>query len=174
MDLAALRAKIRDVKDFPTEGILFKDITTLLQDGTAFRFVIDTLAKRYVAQRIDIVVGIESRGFIFAGALAHQLNAGFVPVRKPGKLPSKTIHLEYELEYGRSALAIHEDAVRRDQRVLIVDDVLATGGTMAATIRLVEQLGGKVAGVAFLLELAFLKGRQKLGAYPIDALLTYD
>ncbi|MBM4441824.1 MAG: adenine phosphoribosyltransferase [Candidatus Rokubacteria bacterium] len=174
MDLAALRAKIRDVKDFPTEGILFKDITTLLQDAPAFRFVVDTLAKRYVGQRIDIVVGIESRGFIFAGALAHQLNAGFVPVRKPGKLPSKTIHLDYELEYGRSALAIHEDAVRRDQRVLIVDDVLATGGTMAATIRLVEQLGGKVAGVAFLLELAFLKGRQKLGAYPIDALLTYD
>ena len=172
MDLAALRAKIRDVQDFPTEGILFKDITTLLQDGTAFRFVIDTLAKRYVAQRIDIVVGIESRGFIFAGALAHQLNAGFVPVRKPGKLPSKTIHLEYELEYGRSALAIHEDAVRRDQRVLIVDDVLATGGTAAAACQLVERLGGVVAGVTILMELGFLRGRDKLDGYEVRALAT--
>lgn len=174
MDLAALRAKIRDVKDFPTEGILFKDITTLLQDGPAFRFVIDALAKRYIVSGIDIVVGIESRGFIFAGALAHQLGAGFVPVRKLGKLPAKTVQVEYDLEYGRSALAIHEDAVRRNQRVLIVDDVLATGGTMAATIRLVEQLGGKVAGIAFLLELAFLKGRAKLEGYPLEALLTYD
>jgi len=174
MDLDELRAKIRDIKDFPTEGILFKDITTLLKDGPAFRWVIDALAKRYIAGGIDIVVGIESRGFIVAGPLAHQLGAGFVPVRKLGKLPAKTVHVEYELEYGRSALAIHEDAVERGQRVLIVDDVLATGGTMAATIRLVEQLGGKVAGVAFLLELAFLKGRKKLGEYPVDALIVYD
>ena len=169
-----LRAKIRDIKDFPTEGILFKDITTLLKDGVAFRSVIDALAKRYTTSGVDIVVGIESRGFIFAGALAHQLSAGFVPVRKLGKLPAKTIEVEYELEYGRSALAIHEDAIGRDQRVLIADDVLATGGTMAATIRLVEQLGGKVVGVAFLLELAFLEGRQKLGTYPIDTLIVYD
>ena len=169
-----LRAKIRDIKDFPTEGILFKDITTLLKDGVAFRSVIDALAKRYTTSGVDIVVGIESRGFIFAGALAHQLSAGFVPVRKLGKLPAKTIEVEYELEYGRSALAIHEDAIGHGQRVLIADDVLATGGTMAATIRLVEQLGGKVVGVAFLLELGFLKGRQKLGAYPIDALIAYD
>lgn len=174
MELAELRAKIRDVKDFPTEGILFKDITTLLKDGPAFRFVVDALSRRYLASGIDIVVGIESRGFIFAGALAHQLNAGFVPVRKLGKLPAKTVHVEYELEYGRSALAIHEDAVRHGQRVLIVDDVLATGGTMAATIRLVEQLGGRVTGLAFLLELGFLKGRGKLGAYPIETLLNYD
>ena len=173
MDTADLRAKIRDIKDFPTEGILFKDITTLLQDGPAFRSVIDALAKRYVTSGIDIVVGIESRGFIFAGALAHQLGAGFVPVRKLGKLPAKTVEVEYELEYGRSALAIHEDAVQPDQRVLIVDDVLATGGTMAATIRLVEQLGGQVTGLAFLIELAFLNGRQKLGSYPIDALIVY-
>ncbi len=173
MDTADLRAKIRDIKDFPTEGILFKDITTLLQDGPAFRSVIDALAKRYMTSGIDIVVGIESRGFIFAGALAHQLGAGFVPVRKLGKLPAKTVEVEYELEYGRSALAIHEDAVQPDQRVLIVDDVLATGGTMAATIRLVEQLGGTVAGIAFLIELAFLNGRQKLGSYPIDALIVY-
>src|SRR5437870_12693696 len=164
MELASLRAKIRDIKNFPTAGILFKDITTLLKDGPAFRYVVDLLAERYQQEKIEIVVGIESRGFIFAGALAHQLSAGFVPVRKLGKLPAKTIEVEYELEYGRSALAIHEDAIGRDQRVLIADDVLATGGTMAATIRLVEQLGGKVAGIGFLLELAFLKGRQKLGA----------
>ena len=174
MNVDDLRAKIRDIKDFPTEGILFKDITTLLKDGPAFRYVIETLAKRYTTAAIDIVVGIESRGFILAAPLAHQLGAGFVPVRKLGKLPAKTVHVEYELEYGRSALAIHEDAVQRNQRVLIVDDVLATGGTMAATIRLVEQLGGKVAGVAFLLELAFLNGREKLAGHPIDALLTYD
>src|SRR5205823_3073067 len=173
MDVDDLRAKIRDIKDFPTEGILFKDITTLLKDGPAFRYVIETLAKRYTTAAIDVVVGIESRGFILAAPLAHQLGAGFVPVRKLGKLPAKTVHVEYELEYGRSALAIHEDAVQRNQRVLIVDDVLATGGTMAATIRLVEQLGGKVAGIAFLLELAFLNGREKLAGHPIDALLTY-
>jgi adenine phosphoribosyltransferase len=175
MDLSDLRAKIRDIKDFPTEGILFKDITTLLKDGPAFRTVIDALAKRYMTAGVDVVVGIESRGFIFAGALAHQLNAGFVPVRKLGKLPAKTVQVEYELEYGRSALAIHEDAITQGQRVLIADDVLATGGTMAATIRLVEQLGGKVIGVAFLLELAFLNGRQKIGSsYAVDALLVYD
>src|ERR1044071_9274539 len=155
MTLDELRAKIRDIKNFPTEGILFKDITTLLKDGPAFRYVIDALAKRYTKDGVDIVVGIESRGFILAGALAHQLHAGFVPVRKLGKLPAKTIEVEYELEYGRSALAIHEDAIAQGQRVLIADDVLATGGTMAATIRLVEQLGGRVAGVTFLLELAF-------------------
>jgi adenine phosphoribosyltransferase len=136
--------------------------------------VIDALSKRFVTSGVDVVVGIESRGFIFAGALAHQLNSGFVPVRKLGKLPAKTVQVEYELEYGRSALAIHEDAVQRGQRVLLVDDVLATGGTMAATIRLVEQLGGRVAGLAFLLELGFLKGRAKLNGYPIEALLSYD
>jgi adenine phosphoribosyltransferase len=173
MDLAELRAKIRDIKDFPTEGVLFKDITTLLKEGPAFRWVVDVMAKRYVGNGIDIVVGIESRGFIFAGALAHQLGAGFVPVRKLGKLPAKTVEVEYELEYGRSALAIHEDAIARGQQVLIVDDVLATGGTMAATVRLVEQLGGKVAGIAFLLELSFLRGREKLGTYAVDSLITY-
>jgi adenine phosphoribosyltransferase len=173
MNVDDLRAKIRDIKDFPTEGILFKDITTLLKDGPAFRVVIETLSKRYTAASIDLVVGIESRGFILAAPLAHQIGAGFVPVRKLGKLPAKTVHVEYELEYGRSALAIHEDAIQSSQRVLIVDDVLATGGTMAATVRLVEQLGGKVAGIVFLLELAFLNGRQKLAGHPIDALLTY-
>src|SRR5436190_16051691 len=174
MDVAGLRAKIRDIKDFPTEGILFKDITTLLKDGPAWRFAVDSLASYYQKDKVEIVVGVESRGFIFGGAIAHQLSAGFVPVRKLGKLPAKTVEVEYELEYGRSALAIHEDAIERSQRVLIADDVLATGGTMAATIRLVEQLGGKVVGVAFLLELAFLKGRQKVGAYPIDTLIVYE
>jgi adenine phosphoribosyltransferase len=174
VDLADLRAKIRDIKDFPTEGILFKDITTLLKDAPAFRTVLDLLAAKYRHDRIDVVVGIESRGFIFGGALAHQLDAGFVPVRKLGKLPGKTIEVEYELEYGRDALAVHEDGIKPGQRVLAVDDLLATGGTMAATLRLVEQLGGQVVGVAFMIELAFLHGREKLRNYPLHSLIVYD
>ncbi len=174
MDVAGLRAKIRDIKDFPTEGILFKDITTLLKDGPAWRYAVDSLASHYQQDQVEVVVGVESRGFIFGGAIAHQLNAGFVPVRKLGKLPGKTIEVEYELEYGRDALAMHEDAIKPGQRVLAVDDLLATGGTMGATLRLVEQLGGKVVGVAFMIELAFLKGREKLRNYPLHALITYD
>jgi adenine phosphoribosyltransferase len=174
MDVAELRAKIRDIKDFPTEGILFKDITTLLKDGPAWRFAVDSLASRYQADRVDVVVGVESRGFIFGGAIAHQLQAGFVPVRKIGKLPGKTIEVEYELEYGRDALAMHEDAIAPGQRVLAVDDLLATGGTMSATLRLVEQLGGRVVGVAFMIELAFLGGREKLKTYPLHSLIVYD
>lgn len=174
MDVADLRAKIRDIKDFPTEGILFKDITTLLKDGPAFRRVIDLLAERYRDERIEVVVGIESRGFIFGGALAHQLGAGFVPVRKLGKLPAKTIEVEYELEYGRDALAIHEDGIHAGQRVLAVDDLLATGGTMAATLRLIRQLGGHVVGVAFLIELAFLRGRDRLRNDPLHSLIVYE
>ncbi len=173
-DVADLRAKIRDIKDFPTEGILFKDITTLLKDGPAFRRVVDLLAAHYQRERVEVVVGIESRGFIFGGALAHQLNAGFVPVRKLGKLPGKTIEVEYELEYGRDALAVHEDAIHPGQRVLAVDDLLATGGTMAATLRLIEQLGGQVVGVTFLIELAFLHGREKLKSYPLHSVIVYD
>ena len=174
MQLAELRAKIREIKDFPTEGVLFKDITTLLNDGAAFKDVIDHLAGKYQDSRVEVVVGVESRGFIFAGALAHQFKAGFVPVRKLGKLPGKTIEVEYELEYGRDALAVHEDSIRPGQRVLAVDDLLATGGTMAATLRLIEQLGGQVVGVAFLIELAFLRGREKLKHYPIHSLIIYD
>ncbi len=174
MDVADLRAKIRDIKDFPTEGILFKDITTLLKDGPAFRRVVDILSERYKTERVDIVVGVESRGFIFAGALAHQLGAGFVPVRKLGKLPGKTIEVEYELEYGRDALAVHEDAIHPGQRVLAVDDLLATGGTMAATLRLVQQLGGQVVGVAFMIELAFLHGREKIKNFPLHSLIVYE
>jgi adenine phosphoribosyltransferase len=174
MDVADLRAKIRDIKNFPTEGILFKDITTLLKDGPAWRFAVDSLANRYQGERVDVVVGVESRGFIFGGAIAHQLRAGFVPVRKVGKLPAKTVEVEYELEYGRDALAMHEDAISPGQRVLAVDDLLATGGTMAATLRLVEQLGGRVVGVAFMIELAFLHGREKLKNYPVHSLIVYD
>lgn len=174
MDVADLRAKIRDIKDFPTEGILFKDITTLLKDGPAWRFAVDSLASRYLAERVDVVVGVESRGFIFGGAVAHQLQAGFVPVRKVGKLPAPTIEVEYELEYGRDTLAMHEDAIEPGQRVLAVDDLLATGGTMAATLRLIGQLGGRVVGVAFMIELAFLRGREKLKAYPVHSLIVYD
>jgi adenine phosphoribosyltransferase len=174
MNVDDLRAKIRDIKDFPTEGILFKDITTLLKDGPAWRFAVDSLASRYQAERVDVVVGVESRGFIFGGAVAHQLRAGFVPVRKVGKLPAPTIEVEYELEYGRDALAMHEDAIASGQRVLAVDDLLATGGTMAATLRLVEQLGGRVVGVAFMIELAFLHGRERLKNYPLHSLIVYD
>jgi len=174
MNTAELRTKIRDIKDFPTEGILFKDITTLLKDGPAWASVIDHLAARYHTALIEVVVGVESRGFIFGGALAHQLKAGFVPVRKRGKLPGPTIEEEYELEYGKDVLAVHEDAIRPGQKVLVVDDLLATGGTMAATLRLIERLGGKVVGTAFLIELAFLKGRERLRGYDVDALITYD
>ena len=174
MEIAELKAKIRDIKDFPTEGILFKDITTLLKDGPAFRHVIDAIASRYQKERVDLVVGIESRGFIFGGALAHQLQAGFVPVRKLGKLPGKTVEVEYELEYGRDALAVHEDAIKAGQRVLAVDDLLATGGTMAATLRLIRQLGGSVVGVAFMIELAFLRGRDKLKDESLHSLIVYD
>jgi adenine phosphoribosyltransferase len=173
MDVSELRAKIRDIKDFPTEGILFKDITTLLKDGPAWASVIDQLAAKYHTDRVDIVVGVESRGFIFGGALAHQLKAGFVPVRKRGKLPARTIEEEYELEYGRDILALHEDAIQAGQRILIVDDLLATGGTMAATVRLVERLGGKIVGAAFLIELSFLGGRAKLPGLDIHSVITY-
>ena len=174
MDLEELKSKIRDIKDFPTEGILFKDITTLLKDAPAFSCVVSELAKKYENAKVDVVVAVESRGFIFGGALAHQLGAGFVPVRKLGKLPGKTIEVEYELEYGRDALAIHEDAIQPGQRVLAVDDLLATGGTMAATLRLIAELGGQVVGVAFLIELGFLKGREKLKQYPLHSLITYE
>ena len=174
MNITELRTKIRDIKDFPTEGILFKDITTLLKDGPAWASVIDHLAAKYQSGLVEIVVGVESRGFIFGGAVAHQLKAGFVPVRKRGKLPGPTIEEEYELEYGKDVLAIHEDAIRSGQKVLVVDDLLATGGTMAATLRLIERLGGKVVGTVFLIELAFLKGRERLRGYDVDALITYD
>jgi len=171
-----LTTRIRDIPDFPKPGILFKDITTLLKDGPAWASVIDHLAARYHTARVDLVVGVESRGFIFGGALAHQLKAGFVPVRKRGKLPAPTIEEEYELEYGRDVLAIHQDAIRKGQRVLVVDDLLATGGTMAATFKLLTRLEATVIGAAFLIELAFLKGRARLASagHRIDSLIVYD
>ena len=163
----ALAEKIRDVPNFPKEGILFKDITTLLQDADAFRQAVDIMAQTYSGKTVDLVVGVESRGFIFGGALAYLLNAGFVPVRKEGKLPSQKISESYALEYGNAVLEIHRDAIKPGQTVVIVDDLLATGGTARATARLVQQLGGKVVGLSFLIELKFLKGAEHLTEYNV-------
>lgn len=157
-----IKSKIRDVPDFPKEGILFKDITTVLSDPTAFKKAIDLLADRYKDQDIDYIAGIEARGFIFGSALAYKLGKGFIPIRKPGKLPAKTEQVTYELEYGTDSLEIHSDAVEKGNKVLIVDDLLATGGTADAAVKLVQKIGGNVAGVAFVVELEFLKGREKL------------
>jgi adenine phosphoribosyltransferase len=168
-----LRAVIRDVPDFPREGVLFKDVTTLLGDATAFRAAIDGLAEAHAGQSVDLVVGVESRGFILGGAVAYLLGAGFVPVRKPGKLPAERISVSYTLEYGENVLEIHTDAIRAGQRVLIVDDLLATGGTAAATVELVRRLGGVVVGVAFLIELAFLDGARALGDLPRVSLVRF-
>src|SRR5438477_10788544 len=156
------KALIREVPNFPKPGILFYDITTLLKDASAFRHVVDDLAARYRDKRIAKVVGIESRGFILGSPLAYNLGAGFVPVRKPGKLPADIFEVKYNLEYGSNSLAVHRDAIMPSERVLIVDDLLATGGTAAATVNLVRQLGGEIIGVAFLVELLALKGRDQL------------
>jgi adenine phosphoribosyltransferase len=168
-----LKSKIRHVPDFPKPGILFYDITTLLADPTGFHDVIDALAAPYAGQGIDRVVGIESRGFILAAAVADRLGAGFVPIRKPGKLPSATITESYALEYGTDRLEIHADAVGPGQRVLMVDDVLATGGTARAAVKLVQRLGSTLHGTAFLIELDFLKGRDKLADTPVFSVLRY-
>ncbi len=165
-------SRIRDVPDFPKPGILFKDVTPLLGDGPAFRGVTDLLAERVGPGRPELIVGIESRGFIFGAALAERLGVGFVPVRKPGKLPFRTTRETYSLEYGTDALEMHEDAVEM-RRCFIVDDLLATGGTAAATARLVERQGGTVEGFAFVIELDFLKGRQRLGGRPAHAIVHY-
>jgi adenine phosphoribosyltransferase len=168
-----LKTLIREVPDFPKPGVLFYDITTLLKNAEGLHSLIDELGSGYGNQRIDKVIGIEARGFIFAPAVAYALKAGFVPVRKPKKLPAATERVEYQLEYGTDALEIHKDAVEPGEHVLIVDDVLATGGTAAAVTRLVENLGGKVAGLGFVIELDFLHGREKLAGYDIRALLHY-
>ncbi len=165
---------IRDVPGFPKPGIIFKDITPLLQDAGAFRQAVDQLAEPFRGAGVDLVVAAEARGFIFGGAVACELGAGFVPVRKPGKLPADTAAEEYELEYGTDALEIHTDAIQPGQRVLLLDDLLATGGTMAATVRLVEALEAEVAGIAFLIELGFLKGREKLKGYDLVTLIQYE
>jgi adenine phosphoribosyltransferase len=170
----SLKAKIRSVPDFPKAGILFYDITTLLRDKEGFQEAIAALTRPFERATIDLVVGVESRGFILGGAVADRLGAGFAPVRKKGKLPSKTVQETYDLEYGTDCLEIHSDAVQTGERVLIVDDVLATGGTAAATTALVRKLGGSVQSLAFLVELEFLNGRSKLGKEPIHSVLTYS
>jgi len=173
MTMDDLKSKIRHVPDFPKAGILFYDITTLLMDPLGFRAAIDAMAIPFQDQGIELVVGIESRGFIFGSAVADRIRAGFSPVRKPGKLPSKTVRATYELEYGSDALEMHDDAVREGQRVLIVDDLLATGGTARATAGLVKRLGGHVHALAFLIELIALNGRQRLAGEQIHTVLKY-
>jgi adenine phosphoribosyltransferase len=168
-----LASKIRDVPDFPKPGILFKDITTLLKDGASFRAAVDGLLDKIGKRDIDCVVGMESRGFIFAAPIAYKLDAGFVPVRKLGKLPGEVISTEYDLEYGTNTLELHSDAIAAGDRVLIVDDLLATGGTVSATIELVERLEGKVAAVAFLVELTDLNGRDRLRDYEVISLIQF-
>jgi adenine phosphoribosyltransferase len=169
-----LKKLIREVPDFPKKGILFYDITTLLKNNLGFATLIDALSEYYLPQKVDLVLGIEARGFIFGPALAYRLNAGFVPVRKPGKLPSVTAKAEYELEYGSNTLEIHKDAIEKGQRVIIVDDLLATGGTAEATAKLATSLGAQIAGLGFVVELDFLNGRKKLQGYDVLSLLHYD
>lgn len=172
MELHAKRL-IRDIPDFPKVGIVFKDITPVLQDAVAFREVLDRMIAFAREQQIDAVVGIESRGFIFGAPIAYALSIGYIPVRKLGKLPGETVREEYALEYGTNTVEVHKDAVQPGQRVLIADDLLATGGTSAAAVRLIEKLGGEVAGLVFLVELAFLNGREALEGYAIRSLIEY-
>jgi adenine phosphoribosyltransferase len=169
-----LKKLIREVPDFPKPGILFYDITTLLKDKLGLAALIDALAEHYIGKEVDLVLGMEARGFIFAPALAYRLNAGFVPVRKPGKLPAATAKYDYALEYGTNTLEIHKDAIRAGQRILILDDLLATGGTAEATAKLAKSLGAEIAGLGFVVELDFLKGRDKLKQYDVFSLLHYD
>jgi adenine phosphoribosyltransferase len=169
-----LKKLIREVPDFPKQGILFYDITTLLKDKLGFARLIDALSEHYLESDVDLVLGMEARGFIFAPALAYRLNAGFVPVRKPGKLPAATNRYDYALEYGTNTLEIHKDAIQKGQRVIIVDDLLATGGTAEATTKLVAASGGEVVGLGFVVELDFLKGREKLAEFDVFSLLHYE
>lgn len=171
--VARVRTAIRDVPDFPQPGIIFKDITPVLSNAALFQDIVIHMAERMAGEQIDVVAGIESRGFIFGAPLAMQLGASFVPIRKPGKLPAETVRVDYALEYGTDALEAHADAIRAGQRVVIADDVLATGGTAAAAARLVRQLHGDVVGFCILVELSFLGGRQKLENTPLFTLLTY-
>jgi adenine phosphoribosyltransferase len=170
----ALASSIRSVPDFPKKGIVFRDITTLLKDKDAYRQYIDIVYERYKGQHIDKVVGIESRGFIGGGALAYRFGAGFVPIRKPGKLPAVKNRQEYQLEYGSDAVEIHRDAITKGERILLHDDLLATGGTIEAACKLVEQLGGKIVGLSFLIELSFLQPRKRLSQYDIFSLVAYE
>ena len=172
-DKMNLADKIRDIPDFPQKGVVFKDITTLLKDGGAFRQVVNDLSARYRDKGIEVVVAIEARGYIIAAPVAYNLGVAFVPVRKPGKLPAESISMEYSLEYGKDSLEIHKDAIQPGSKVLVVDDLLATGGTLEATIKLVEKLGGEVVSAACLIELTFLKGRERLKGYDIQSLIRY-
>jgi len=174
VDATWLEGLVRDVPDFPKPGVVFKDVTPLWADVSAFRFSIDAIVDHFAGVDIDRVVGIEARGFVLAAPVAYRIGAGFVPVRKPGKLPGETVSEVYELEYGTDQLEVHRDGLVAGQRVLIVDDVLATGGTAAACVRLVEALGGVVVGLGFLIELAFLNGREKLAGYEHVSLITYE
>jgi adenine phosphoribosyltransferase len=169
--MEGLKTFIRDVPGFPKEGITFKDITPLLKDGAAFREAVDRIATGYKDKKVDVVVSVDARGFIFGAAVAYSLGVGMVPVRKKGKLPFKTHSATYDLEYGKDTLQIHQDAFKKGDRVLIVDDLLATGGTTAAVIELVKKLGGEIVGIAFLIELTALKGREKLKGYPVLSLI---
>ena len=169
-----LKAKIRTVPHWPIKGVMFRDITTLLQDGPAFQQACDELYRRYRTEKIDVVVGIESRGFIVGAVLAYKLGVGFVPARKPGKLPYKTVHEEYEKEYGKDSIAMHEDAIRKGQRVLLVDDLIATGGTCAAAARLIERMGGEIVECAFLIDLPDLGGKEKLKGHKVFALMEFE
>ena len=168
-----LKEFIRDVPDFPKKGIVFKDITPLIGNGAGYQRAINTLAERYKNKKIDKVVSVEARGFLFGAPLAYKLSAGVIPVRKPGKLPFHTNRIDYELEYGTDSLNIHQDAIKKGEKVLIVDDLLATGGTINAVSKLVEQLEGEIVELAFLIELSFLNGRDKLKRYPVFSLITF-
>jgi adenine phosphoribosyltransferase len=169
-----IKNEIRVIEDFPKKGISFKDVTTLIQNKDAFKYTIDTLVKALEDKNIDVVVGPEARGFIFGTPLAYALGAGFVPVRKKGKLPGETVEVEYELEYGKDVLQIHKDSIKEGQRVVIVDDLLATGGTIESVAKLVEGLGGEVVSMEFIVELTGLKGREKLKKYEINSLVKYE
>lgn len=173
MSIVNLREKVRSIQDFPKEGIDFKDITTILKDKDAYKSCIDQLAEGLKDIDIDIVVGPEARGFLVGAPLAYALNVGFVPVRKPGKLPAETISYEYELEYGTDKLEMHKDAITPGQKVVIVDDLLATGGTVLSTIKMIEELGGQVVGLSFLIELEFLNAREVLKGYEVKSLIKY-
>lgn len=172
--MSELEKYIRTVPDFPIKGIGFKDITTLLKEGEAFRRSVDEIANKFDNKRIEKIVCIESRGFIYGAALAYKWNVGLIPVRKPGKLPAETISQEYQLEYGTDSVEIHKDAILRGEKVLIIDDLLATGGTASATAKLVEKLGGDIQGIVFLIELSFLNGRKKLKDYDVVSIIQYD
>ena len=169
-----LKSTIRTIPDFPKPGIMFRDITTLLKDPKAFNHTIDLLTNRYIGKDIDLVAGIESRGFIFGAALAHRLNKGFVPIRKKGKLPGKTVSVEYDLEYGTDKIEVHEDAIHAGHKVLLVDDLIATGGTARAACDLIEKLGGSVVECCFLVDLPELKGKEKLTKYPVFSLVDFE